>query len=65
MFPEGVGFVNITVPEGGPTAAGMNPEDGTAKQKLPRFWRHWCQQVQSENIYQRTALEYVEFKAIQ
>ena len=31
MFPEGGGFVKITVPEGGPTAAGMNPEDGTAK----------------------------------
>ena len=31
MFPEGGGFVNITVPEGGPTATGMNPEGGTAK----------------------------------
>ena len=35
MFPEGRGFVNITVPEGGPTATGMNPEGGTAKNKLP------------------------------
>ena len=34
MFPEGGGFVNITVPEGGPTATGMNPEGGTAKKKL-------------------------------
>ena len=30
MFLEGGGFVNITVPEGGPTATGMNPEGGTA-----------------------------------
>ena len=29
--PEGGGFVNITVPKGGPTATGMNPEGGTAK----------------------------------
>ena len=35
MFPEGGGFVNITVPEGGPTATGMNLEGGTAKKKLP------------------------------
>ena len=35
VFPEGGGFVNITVPEGGPTATGMNPEGGTAKKKLP------------------------------
>ena len=34
MFPEGGGFVNITVSEGGPTATGMNPEGGTAKKKL-------------------------------
>ena len=34
MFPEGGGFVNITVPEGGPTATGMNPEGGTAKKKV-------------------------------
>ena len=26
VFPEGGGFVNVTVPEGGPTATGMNPE---------------------------------------
>ena len=31
MFPDGGGFVSITVPEGGPTATGMNPEGGTAK----------------------------------
>ena len=31
VFPEGVGFVNITVPEGGPTATGINAEGGTAK----------------------------------
>ena len=35
MFLEGGGFVKITVPEGGPTATGMNPEGGTAKKKLP------------------------------
>ena len=35
MFPEGGGFVNITVLEGGPTATGMNLEGGTAKKKLP------------------------------
>ena len=35
MFPEGEGSVNITVPEGGPAATGMNPEGGAAKKKLP------------------------------
>ena len=29
MFPKGGGFVNITDPEGGPTATGMIPEGGT------------------------------------
>ena len=28
---RGWGFVNMTVPEGGPTATGMNLEGGTAK----------------------------------
>ena len=35
VFQEGGGLVNITVPEDGPTATGMNPEGGTAKKKLP------------------------------
>ena len=35
MFSEGGGFVNITVPEGGPTAISMNLGGGTAKKKLP------------------------------
>ena len=35
MFPEGGGFVNITVLGGGPTATGMNPEGGTAKKVAP------------------------------
>ena len=34
MFSEGGRFVNIAVPEGGPTAAGMNLESGTAKKKV-------------------------------
>ena len=34
VFPEGGGFGNITVTEGGPTATGMNPEGGTVKKKL-------------------------------
>ena len=44
MFLEGGGFVNTTVPEGGSTATGMNPEGGTAKKMLPstppqvNFW---------------------------
>ena len=29
VFPEGGGVVNITDPEGGPTATGMIPEGGT------------------------------------
>ena len=35
MFPEGGGFVNITDPEGGPTATGMIPEGGTTEKMLP------------------------------
>ena len=35
VFPEGGGFVNITDPEGGPTATGMIPEGGTTEKKLP------------------------------
>ena len=31
VFPDGGGFVNITVLEGGPTATGINVEGGTAK----------------------------------
>ena len=31
VFPEGRVFVNITLLEGGPTATGINSEDGTAK----------------------------------
>ena len=40
MFPEGGGFVNLTVPEGGPTATGMNPEGGTAEKMLPSTSPH-------------------------
>ena len=35
VFPEGGGFVNITDPEGGPTATGMILEGGTTEKKLP------------------------------
>ena len=35
VFPEGAGFVNITDPEGGPTATGMIPKGGTDEKKLP------------------------------
>ena len=35
VFPEGGGFVDITDPEGGPTATGMVPEGGTTEKKLP------------------------------
>ena len=35
MFLEGGGFVNITDPEGGPTATGMIPEGGTTEKMLP------------------------------
>ena len=35
VFPEGGVFVNITDPEGGPTATGMISEGGTTEKELP------------------------------
>ena len=42
MFPEGAGVVNVTDPEGGPTATGMIPEGGTVEKNCKLKYHVVC-----------------------
>ena len=48
FLPKGGGFVNITDPEGGPTATSMIPEGGTTEKHIllvnasETFQKHFC-----------------------